>query len=522
MVGLVELDLIAGGVVQEYLLPGALDVIGALVLDAFGREVLTPLLDIVDVQRVVRHGSFGCSELHQVDLLRARVEPVSGEAEVGPVLTHPTPEHVDVEAPRHVHIVDADRHMVHTSKFHDAQSGTAPLPAEGRYVRPMFADPSSIDVTLDARSISFENPTGARGAGGVAAGGRKGAPSRVVAPGERITLADIAGPGTIRHIWCTVPPMAPEQMRALTVEVFYNGRDEPSISVPLLDFFGVACGRPRAYTSALTSAHEGRGFNAYFPMPFHEQVRVEFVNGAARPCVLYFQIDYTLQRSLAPDVGMLHAEFRRENPTALRHDFTITDGWHGPGRFLGCVVGVRPIDAGSWYGEGEVKVYRDGDEALPTICGTGLEDYVGSAWGMGAHHGLYAGAPLVAGNADGGMLALADFVGFYRWHVPDPIVFHDGLRVTIQQIGMHAFGPDDLDARDGYVATNPIAGNGWHPRRERGAWVGLFERVDDYSAAAFVYLRDAQAVRRVEVAHATADLARRDYERPDPMEAFLR
>lgn len=58
-----------------------------------------------------------------------------------------------------------------------------------------FGDPSRIDTSLDCRSISFENPTGARGAGGTVAGGRKGAPNRRVAPGERVVLADIEGPG---------------------------------------------------------------------------------------------------------------------------------------------------------------------------------------------------------------------------------------------------------------------------------------------------------------------------------------
>lgn len=80
------------------------------------------------------------------------------------------------------------------------------------------------------------------------------------------------------------------------------------------------------------------------------------------------------------ELGYLHVGFRRQNPTTLRDDFTIVDGLAGPGRFLGCNVGVRVLDPCDWYGEGEVKVYRDGDDALPTICGTGLEDYVGSAW----------------------------------------------------------------------------------------------------------------------------------------------
>ena len=68
------------------------------------------------------------------------------------------------------------------------------------------ADPAEapylIPPGLESRSISFENPTGARGEGGKAASnlgaGRKGAPARTLKPGETVTLCDIAGRGTIR------------------------------------------------------------------------------------------------------------------------------------------------------------------------------------------------------------------------------------------------------------------------------------------------------------------------------------
>lgn len=373
----------------------------------------------------------------------------------------------------------------------------------------MFGDPSLIDTTLESRAVSFENPTGARGAGGEAAGGRKGAPSRVIEAGERVVLADIAGPGCIRHLWCTVPPGRPERLRALVFEVYYDDATEPSVSVPLLDLFGAPLGRPRPYVSQLTTVQEGRGFNAFFPMPFRRRIRVELVNGADRPTLLYYQLDLTLGDDVPPERGLLHAGFRRENPTTLGRDMTIADGFTGPGRFLGCVVGVRTIDPARWYGEGEVKVYLDSDVDRPTICGTGLEDYIGSAWGLGAHAAPFAGAPLSDGAPDATM---PEFVGFYRWHVPDPIVFHRSLRVTIQQIGMHAFPAGEDAAREAYLRTNPLAGNGWFPPARDGASMGLFERVDDYSAVAFVYCRDVQAVTPVEVAAATADLERRPWE----------
>ena len=69
----------------------------------------------------------------------------------------------------------------------------------------------------------------------------------------------------------------------------------------------------------------------------------------------------------------------------------------------------------------------------PTICGTGLEDYVGSAWGLGRHTAPYAGVPIdvVPPTQQDGLLARsqissASTVGIFpiRWcfatHSPPP------------------------------------------------------------------------------------------------------
>ena len=385
-------------------------------------------------------------------------------------------------------------------------------------------DPSFIDPRLDARAVTFENPSGERGAGGTAAAGRKGAPSRRVTPGERVVLADLEGPGTVRHLWLTVPPAPPEQTRALALEVFYDGAAEPSVSVPLVDFFGLPHGRPVHYHSALTSCPEGRGFNSYLPMPFDERVRIEMTNHGAVDSVLYFQVDYTLEPATDRSRSYLHVAFRRQNPTILKDDFVIVDGLEGPGRFLGCNVGVRVLDGGIWYGEGEVKIYRDGDGDLPTICGTGLEDYVGSAWGMGRFDGPYAGAPLIVGPP--GTVTGPDtlpsgqpaFVGFYRWHLPDPVMFERDLKVTIQQIGAAFFLQGQDEDFEAFDREHEMAGTGWaHPEGPVLA-SGIFERVDDYCATAYVYCREPQAVPRLDVASAVADLRRLPFESANPYE----
>lgn len=319
-------------------------------------------------------------------------------------------------------------------------------------------------------------------------------------------------------------PMPPEALRAVWMEVFYEGSAAPSVSAPVADFFGMPHGRPVAFDSAFLSCHEGRGFNSYLPLPFVHNVRVELTNSSSRPVMLYFQIDYTLELDRDGPVGYLHASFRRENPTTLRRDFTIVDGLEGPGRFLGCNVGIRVIDAGDWYGEGELKVYRDGDDEWPTICGTGLEDYVGSAWGMGRHTARYAGAPLLVSppQAGGEESGHPEFVGFYRWHAADPIMFSEDLTVTIQQIGSVFFRPGDEEKMAAYEKTNPIAGLGYLRNLSPDLLAfGLVERVDDYCATAYVYLRTPQSVPRVDVQAAVADVSRLSFETPHPMEAML-
>jgi hypothetical protein len=258
-------------------------------------------------------------------------------------------------------------------------------------------------------------------------------------------------------------------------------------------------------------------------MPFRRSVRIVLRNGGTRRISFYYQVDYTRQ-PLPDEHGYLHVSFRRENPTVQQRDFIIEDGLRGPGRFLGCNVGIRVIDPADWYGEGEVKVYRDGDTDLPTICGTGLEDYVGSAWGLGAHAALYGGAPLVVSERppdEAPMSGNPDFVGFYRRHVPDPIMFERELRVTIQQIGAVLFLQGQEERFEAYNRTNPVAGEGWHRSLPDPvlAW-GIAERVDDYCATSYVYCRRPQPVPPLDLAAACADIGRRPYEVAAPQEAM--
>ncbi|UCD29034.1 MAG: DUF2961 domain-containing protein [Planctomycetota bacterium] len=306
-----------------------------------------------------------------------------------------------------------------------------------------------------SRAITWENKTGAPGAGGKAKGGRKGSPCiSNVKPGQTVTLMDIDGCGVIRHIWITPRDRSPMGLRNLIIRMYWDGSKVPSVEVPLGDFFGTAHGRTVHMTSAYTTMTLGKGFNCFFPMPFatHAKVTVENdMSPESKPMgALFFQIDYELREQLPSNTGRFHAQFRRQNPTVKKQDFVLLDNVEGPGFFAGCVIGVRSLGPG-WWGEGEMKFYMDGDTDYPTICGTGSEDYFCAAWGMGLYQTPYHGCTLHQKNEQ----FKQPLVSMYRWHVKDPVYFRRNFKATIQQIG-------------------------WGNK-------GLFERSDDWCSVAYWY-----------------------------------
>jgi hypothetical protein len=311
-------------------------------------------------------------------------------------------------------------------------------------------DPSEstyrLDPGVESRSISFENPTGVKGGGGKASSplgpGRKGAPSRSIAPGETVTLCDIQGSGTIRHIWITLPG-TPENLRGGVIRAWWDDQPHPSIEAPVGDFMGFAHGKVMPYASRVHSVGAKAGMNIWVPMPFAKRARITFTNEAPGAVNFYYYIDYTIGDRHPSGFGRLHVLFRRENPTTLKQDFEILPRRTGAGRYLGVVLGVRPLEP-DWWGEGEVKIYLDGDREYPTIAGTGTEDYVGLSWGLQE----------TAFPFNGASLSRPGFNSFYRWHIQDPVYWRKDCRVTIQQIGYRK---------------------------------GLFERQDDWSAATFWY-----------------------------------
>ncbi|HEX9932901.1 MAG TPA: glycoside hydrolase family 172 protein [Allosphingosinicella sp.] len=281
------------------------------------------------------------------------------------------------------------------------------------------------------RWASPENPTGGRGMGGRENRGAKGRAFETIPVGGSHVLAAIEGAGVIDRIWMTVEDRSPEALRGLRLDMFWDGAGTPAVSVPLGDFFLHGASEMVPMETALLASPEGRSFVSYIPMPFRRGARIVVTNESGRQVnLIFYDVNYRMLPSQPANTLYFHASWRRERATALGRDFRLLPRVEGRGRFLGASVTIltNPVYRDTWWGEGEVKMFLDGDREHATLVGTGAEDYIGTAWGQGAYINRYQGAPVASWEAGGRWT-------FYRFHVPDPVFFHQGIEVTLQQIG---------------------------------------------------------------------------------------
>jgi len=296
-------------------------------------------------------------------------------------------------------------------------------------------------------SVSPENPTGEKGKGGMAIQGTASHESRelgqgwkvnpfvIIEPGKTFVLADISGPGAIQHIWMT--PTG--NWRYSIIRMYWDDEKEPSVEVPVGDFFAVGWGKYARVSSLAVAVNPGSAFNSYWTMPFRKRARITMENLDTNPMRLYYQIDYA-KAQVPSDAAYFHAQFRRVNPQPYKQVYTIVDNIKGKGHYVGTYM-AWGVHNNGWWGEGEIKFYMDGDKDFPTINGTGTEDYFCGSYNFENKEkkeyeefsSPYTGLPQVI-RPDGLYQSQQRF-GMYRWHITDPIRFDSDLRVTIQALG---------------------------------------------------------------------------------------
>ena len=261
--------------------------------------------------------------------------------------------------------------------------------------------------------------------------------------GKKATLAEIQGAGTITHIWVTISSPERYHLRRIVLRAYWDGETEPSIEAPIGDFFGLGYGEAYYWASAPLAVSD-RALNCFFPMPFARGARIEIENQGERPiAAFYYYVDYESYSLGSPSAraaerqGRFHAWWNRQLTKASdgkpnqdgKNNYLIMDTT-GHGHYVGVVMHIQALATGSW-GEGDDMMFVDGD-TMPTLNGTGLEDYFCGAWNFNNLTREY-NFPYFGYSRKGN--AHPDYTGrhsMYRFHIEDPITFDKSLRVTIE------------------------------------------------------------------------------------------
>jgi hypothetical protein len=273
---------------------------------------------------------------------------------------------------------------------------------------------------------------------------------RVIRAGETLTLVDHRGAGTVRRWWVTIAPRNNREIqRQLIVRCWWDDETEPSVEVPISDFFGVGFGEWRQFTSLPLNMTSG-GYDSYWAMPFRRHARIT-VENRSRVDVgsFYYNIDIETQPSLPDSTLYFHAQFRR-SITVAGQPVTILEA-EGSGHYVGTVLSMQPLRGrGLWFLEGDERVFVDG-ESGPSVIGTGTEDYFSSGWyfDTGPYSSLYHGLTIKD--------SLTGRVSAYRWHIEDPIPFSRRLRFTIEHGGTNDAPRTDYSSVAFWYQTHPHA-----------------------------------------------------------------
>ncbi len=165
-------------------------------------------------------------------------------------------------------------------------------------------------------------------------------------------------------------------MRSVVLKMEFDGQQ--TVWCPVGDFFGSGIGL-NPYQGWYRTVSEDGTMSCRWVMPYQESAKVTVLNLGEEP--VDFQLKVVVGDWKWDENSMyFNAAWRGQYPVPTR---PYSD-WNyvtikGRGVYVGDALTImNPVE--KWWGEGDEKVYVDG-EHFPSIFGTGTEDYYAYSWG---------------------------------------------------------------------------------------------------------------------------------------------
>jgi hypothetical protein len=285
-------------------------------------------------------------------------------------------------------------------------------------------------------------------------------------------------------------------LRQMVMHIVFDGYPWGQVQSPIGDFFGAAPGI-NPYDSVPFTVEPDGTMTCRYVMPFKKSCEIFIENFGDQMASITGEAlmkDHTWD-----DERSMHFRARWR----VDHDLVGSGGAvqdmpyliaNGKGVYVGSSVYLLnpndvPSPGGSWWGEGDEKIFVD-DDVQPSTFGTGSEDYYNYSWSQPAIWLTpYAGQPRNDGPANRG------FVTNFRWHVLDPLPFKYRMSFYMElyphernedmsyaRIGYHYGRPGIMD--DHVAITSEDVRHlqlpeNWQPAARGGAHSSFFHQAED-------------------------------------------
>ncbi|MBI9065258.1 MAG: DUF2961 domain-containing protein, partial [Marinilabiliaceae bacterium] len=245
----------------------------------------------------------------------------------------------------------------------------------------------------------------------------------VVKPGAFLS-ARIEGEQAIKKLVIKLNAEQVEQaLRSTVISLEFDGK--PTVWVPVGDLFGTGYKISPSKTW-LSTVDENGEMSLFFPMPFQKSAKVTIHNfGKEDVEVVKLEMHHEAwnwdEQSL-----YFHANWRNypDVDTSEKKDVNYVT-ISGKGKYVGDVLTLFN-DSYDWWGEGDEKIYVDG-ESFPSNFGTGTEDYYGYAWCSVVDFATpFIAQPVGDGNRSPGLTVNS------RWRSLDVIPFNQSLKFDME------------------------------------------------------------------------------------------
>jgi len=282
-----------------------------------------------------------------------------------------------------------------------------------------------------------------------------------VAPDEKKPAIELAGPKAVERLRVAVS--AADRDLALRQTVMHVECDEypwGQVQAPVGDFFGTAPGvnpyKSLPFTVAADGASGDGTMTSRYVMPFERSLRLVFENLGEQPVTIKgdaLAADYAWDAARSMH---FRARWRVDHGLVASNKdvqdlpFLVANG---AGVYVGTAIMMLnpneiPTPHGNWWGEGDEKVFVDG-EPRPSTFGTGTEDYFNYSWSSpDIFFFPYCGQTRNDGPANRG------FVSNHRWQIVDALPFNESIGFYMELFS-HEPTPGFSYARIGYHYGRP-------------------------------------------------------------------